>query len=242
MRYILIALLLVALISGPALADTFSIAADIDDASAAIGSTDVNVYTGYTYTQFGRYSLGTPTGLWSYNRWALDLPRASKVTVSHVTYKANASYAPVFNTTIDGLSQASSPAWRETGASGGFHTDNYANGSALNAIGRTSASVTWTGVAAQTEGSSYDTPSMNAVMQEMLDSPYYNPLDSEGAYIGIVIDDGSGTYTWPPYMRQEDSFTGTTPAELDVTITPYGEVMLQGGYRCDVDGLRYYGF
>jgi hypothetical protein len=222
---------------------TFSIAALVDDTYAyeevAPDTGDINAYTGYDYVQFGRFQLGVDGDCQSYLRWDVEIPRGSKITASHVTFKAQATASVTYNTNVKALSQAGSPAWRETGASGGFHTDNYSNGSALNTITPHSGSVSWA-VTAWTVDNTYDTPDLSSILQTIFDTINYNPNDSEGSYVGIVVEDGDGAYAWPAPLRLFYSYysSGTT-AELDITFDPWGQVRTGNGFKYDATAGVY---
>jgi len=202
-----------------------------------------------TYNAFGAYKVGaTNYAEWTMYRFALDLPRASKVNSAKLYMKACYGHTGSFNTTIYGLAKDNK--WEATN---GFATSNYANGSACAAISEISTSVSWSPVAAWVLNNWHYSPEAATIVQALVDisigSNKYDPTHSEDKHIGLEISPGAATYkTWAasgdvdiryPYSYDHSA---ANASELVITYDPWGTVMVQGGFRLDSDGLKYYGY
>ncbi len=219
---------------------TFELGGSVDDTWAQDPAVlNTNSYTsGSTY--FGKHVNFWNRDQYAFFRWTIDLPRASKILAANMSCKAAQTQSGSFNTTIYGLEKDNK--WE---ASGGFNTTNYANATDLLAIAAMSTSSTWNSVAAWTSGSWYDTADIADTVQAQVDELYgsneYDPTHSENKYVGFYIDSGDGTYN-PACIRGLYTYDNApvAAAELDVTFDSWGTVMVQGGFRCDSDGLRWY--
>jgi hypothetical protein len=227
---------------------TFDLGSRIDDAEARRVASEADNGDNFAlnpFTMFGHIKTGgIDYNSWNYTRFALNIPRASKITASNLSFKAAGANAVAFNTTVYGLLDDST--WR---TSDGFGT--YAHAVAINAIPHMNTSVAWNGVAAWTLNNWHDSPDISAIMQDMVDTvggtSEYDPLDSEKKYAGLKVDDGDGAYgtnnvasTWGRRAPHSYDSAPADGAELDITFDPWGSVMVQGGFRTDVDGLRWY--
>ncbi len=219
---------------------TFDLANSVDDTRRIQRYTpttyDLNQPT-YDMATFGRSQNAYQ--FWSFARWATtSIPRASKILTSNISFKAYNSKSDTFNTTIWALQKDNK--WE---TSNGFNTTSYVDGAALDAAPKYSTSVTWSSVAAWTTGNWYDSPDISTILQLSVDDVEYDPLGSEDKYVAFRIDQGDGV-TGGTAVRNPDSYDydPASAAELDVTFDPWAEVMLQGGFRLDSDGLRYYGY
>ena len=231
---------------------TIDLANSVDDTEARRRSDEIgqgaNFYTG-TATQFGHIKVGGFNyDSWNYTRFALNIPRASKITAANLSFKSFNTRTQTFNTTIYGLLDDSK--WR---GSDGFHTDNYADAPALNAINHMSTSVAWNNVAGWTADNWHDSPDISALLQDMIHemggTNEYNPLDSEDKYVGLKIDEGDGIWVstasdWR--VRAPYSYDGSpaNAAELDVTYDPWAEIKTGNGmkYDSDCDCYRYFDY
>ena len=244
---LLIAMICSLLVSGKTLADsaTFEMSNSVDDTRAWFSSTpsNANVPT-ESAAWFGKYTYLTVNyDIYSFLRWPFEIPRASKITASNISFKAAYSYSSSFNTTINYLQISGSPAWR---GANGFAVANYADGTAMLAISRSSTSVAWNGVAAWTAESWYDSPDISTLMQEVVnDLANYDPISSTDKYAGVYIDNGDGAYadndtrSWYQYDSGAANAT-----ELDVTYDPWGEVRTGSGYKYDsaCSCMRYFDY
>ncbi len=218
---------------------TFDLANSVDDTrrfQRYVPSTwDINEYAA-TMVTFGKSQNAYQ--FWAYFRWASTLPRASKILTSNLSFAAYNSKSDTFNTAIWALQKDNK--WE---TSNGFNTTSYANGPALDAAPKYSTSVTWSSVAAWTGGSWYDSPDISTILQLSVDDAEYDPTSSEDKYVAFRIDQGDGV-TGGTAVRNPQSYDYNPPgaAELDVTFDPWAEIMVQGGFRLDDDGLRYYGY
>jgi hypothetical protein len=227
---------------------TFQIGIGVDDARGFISTSpgDANQYD-VGNTDFGRYQqLGFNTDVYNWLRYSLDIPRASNITASNISYTAAFTTNGAFNTYFARLDPAGSPAWTNTG---GFDRTNYSNCSALLAIVQDATQVsfappTWTAA------SPYDSPDIATLVQEQMDDLLnYDPLVTASSYIGFYTDDGDGTYIVLgatsdfrlAYAYESDP---ANDAELDVTFEPWAEIRTANGmkYNAACDCFKYYDY
>lgn len=222
---------------------TFSILAGNDDTYGVIGGIFDANGAGFTSAYMGReFDFGVNLNLHSFAKWALNLPRASKITSSNISWYAFLGRTGSFNTYIARFTQTGSPDWKDSDA---FNVANYADCSALLAISQDGTQVNWS-PASWTDNTWNDSPDIAELIQEAVDSLAYDPLSVLDKYIGLYVDDGDGDYLSGSGedMRAFDTFehSGSNEPELDVTFDPWAEIMVSGGYRLDSDGLKYYGY
>jgi len=219
MKRIIICLILLCCAAAPAWADsdTFYLANSVDDTfgDAYYGT---NLYT-QTYANFGYYTAPTSHQR-AFLRFNIDIPKGSTITSAKLSLYAYSSLAGTLDGYVFSLTQAGSPAWR---TAGGFHTDNYANYAALDAIGWVGVTV-WDPVPSWTANNWYDTPDISARLQEQIDSADYTPGDSVKGYVGYKLTRRS-TSACSTCYRQFDTYDqgGGNPATLYVEWTPPGE-------------------
>jgi hypothetical protein len=222
---------------------TFDLAHSVDDTVGLTGFLNANLFTD-TNNAFGRLQPGAiDTKDFAYIRWILDIPRASKVTTANQSWRASLTESGSFTSQIYLLDQSGSPAWKTTGATGGFHTDQYADGTALLTIANDAvSSVAWTPVA-WTPNTWYDSPEIKALVQAALDSFDYAPLSATDKYVGFHVDDGDGPYN-PPTRRVGYSydFDPAFAPELDITYDPWGEIRTPNGYKYNGTTFSYYDY
>ena len=231
-------------LSGHANAATYSCVHSNDDTvgmkNMAGAAYDVNSYT-LAYTGFGRWASPNNQQRHAFIRYILDIPRASKVTASKITSTAQATNSIVFNTTIYGGVLSGSPAWKD---GNGLSTTNYANCTALLTIALRATSIAWNSVAAWTAESEYDTPSLNAIIQEFFDDYSYDPMSATDKYVLIKFDDGDGDYTTLKTRNPYAYDNGSKDTVLTITSEPWGEIRTANGMKYDsVSGeMKYYDY
>jgi len=196
---------------------TYVIAASVDDTTGNTVNNDGNLYT-LGRVQFGRFA--TPNiDKQAYLRFVSDIPKDSTITSAKLRFYAYASDAgEITNVSIHWLAQSGSPAWK---GADGFHTDNYADGSALDAISVGAGSVGWSSVEAWTADNWYESPSLTSIVQSQVNDGDYDPNDAEDKYLGFKITHGDGGYA-SNKIREFDSYdqTGGSVAELVVEYDP----------------------
>jgi len=221
-RIALAALMILFFAASIADADTFTLAASVDDTRGVQritgGSTQDNDPT-LTYLVFGRWDvLESHYAYWTYVRFALDIPKGSTIDSSFIRFTCfDGAYQHTFNTTIEGGTTSGSPAWKHV--VNGLGLTSYADNDALLAIARF-GSVAWSPAGVATNAT-YDTPSLNSLLQTMVDSPDYDPTSATDKYVLFIVDDGSGNYD-DDDMRSVHSWDGdpSKDAQLIVTYTP----------------------
>jgi hypothetical protein len=190
---------------------TYEMSNSVDDAQGWYPGN--NGYTATSVT-FGRFVFGVNVDSDAYLRFVSNIPIGSTITSANLSFRSAGSNSSTFNTTIYGLSLASSPAWQ---GAGGFNDTNYTNAAALQAITKLATTVSWNTPAAWTDNSWYDSPSITTIMQAIIESADY----SAGEYIGFRIDHGDGVYAENDYRGFDSYDAGAAySAELDVTWTP----------------------
>jgi hypothetical protein len=221
MKKLILILALIILLPVSAWADsvTFELGNSVDDTYGANGSLG---YNGNEVTgndvNFGQFYLASNN--WderAYFRWVLTIPKCSKISSSNISLQASGAHTAAFTSNIHYLTISGSPAWR---GANGFAVANYANGTALNAISESTATVSWS-PAAQSLNTWYDTPNISTLLQSTIDNPTdYDPANTTNKYIGFKIDEGNGAYAADKW-RQEYSYNSgaANAAELDVTWT-----------------------
>ena len=167
---------------------TYSLAASQDDTRAISNAADLNQFT-LVVVKFGRYEqLGGNYDVATFLRYALDIPRGAKIISAKLVFTAQADRTGAFNTYIARLDPAGANAWEGVN---GFHTDNYADATALLAISQDATQISYTPASWSAEGE-YDSADITTLLQEQVDDSAYDP-DSTN-YIGLYIDDGDGDY------------------------------------------------
>lgn len=222
---------------------TFSVLAGNDDTYGVKGGIHDLNGAGFTSAYMGReYDFSTTLNLHSFTKWALNIPRASKITSSNISWFAFLGRTGTFNTYIARLVQTGSPDWKDSTA---FNAANYADCSALLAISQDGTQVNWS-PASWVNNTWNDSPDIAELIQEAVDSFAYDPLSALDKYVGLYVDDGDGGYhsgtTEDMRAYNTVEHTGSDESELDVTYDPWAEIMVSGGYRLDSDGLKYYGY
>jgi hypothetical protein len=174
-----------------------------------------------------------------YARWALNIPRASKITASNLSMKCSATYGGIsFTARVYGLSGGG--LWQN---SNGFNTTNYSNGTALEAITKSSSYVTWS-MSTWVVDTWYDSSNIASLLQEQVDDlTNYDPSDSEDKYIGFKVDENDAALVEWNQAYSYDWSAANAP-ELDVTYTPWGEIRNSYGmkYNSDCNCMRYYDY
>jgi len=204
------------LLAYPALAVdvTYDLAASVDDTSTYYlgGAAQTNDPTGANVT-FGRDVAGSNLQLWSYYRFALDIPKGSTIVSARLHFLANISWTAVFNTSIRGL--AKDNMWEVDG----FTVAHYADTDALLAVGTIGSPVTWSNVAGWTSGNWYYSVDIASILRDQINATDYDPSHAEDQYVAYEIDDGDGAFNGNNYRRRANSYDAApaTAAELVVT-------------------------
>ncbi|GAB4332525.1 MAG: hypothetical protein Kow0099_04290 [Candidatus Abyssubacteria bacterium] len=239
MKHITIAML-ITLLTATVWADsaTFELGSGVDDAYGVTGADDLNNWNHTTFQIFGHWHITDHRDMKAYYRWALTLPRCSKVSASNVSFKASNSDSLSFTALIWGLLKDDK--WEKPDA---FKDTSYSNGSALDYIPITDTSVNYA-PGPWTAGNWYDTPDISSIVQEALDSTDYDPTHYEDKYVGIKVEDnGSGPWT-ALYVRRPYSYENgaANAAELDVIYIPRAEASIGNFWQVRGGFIVYRGY
>ena len=217
---------------------SFYVTSGVDDAYSHYqdGGGDSNQWA-QDFIYFGTITIAS-NGRWQgFFRWAVDLPRASKVSASTLEVHNIAQRSTTFDTYFYRL--YTDDKWE---TSDGFNDTSYATGTALEAIPMSSEKVylqvTGTWYALQW----FETPELKTLIQLRIDDLDYDPTDSENMHVGLHWSIDAVSLDW--YVRNVTSYedSGANVAKLNIAFDPWAEVTVHGGFRLDSDGLRYYGW
>jgi len=209
---------------------TFDVAQGADDAT----TWNAAVLWDNTQWMFGAITFGDHKTLTAWAKWPLDIPRASKITSSNMSVKAMDTWGSDQTHYITCLQDDDK--WTD---GNGFNGTNYADKAALDAISTYTGNVGWV-PGTWVVGTWYDSPDLSSLLQQRIDDSTYDPTDSENKHCAFSIDEGPDILGKAAKGHQYEDAPANA-SELDVTYDPWAEVMLQGGFRLDSDGLKYYG-
>lgn len=204
---------------------TYQVAASIDDAAARNTGAGGNMYN-LVNLKFGCIKpFAVALNQWNFLRWDISIPDGMIIDSAKIQYCAFALGTVLFDTWIARLFEDGM--WDATGATEGFHTDNYATGYALLNIGHDSDDkVDWSVESWPTAELWYDTPDLSAMVQEFIDKSDYIP---EGDWFGVRVNgEDPGCVTWShnrnPYSYDRNS------AKAPKLIIEYSEPAGSYGY------------
>jgi hypothetical protein len=211
---------------------TFDIAASLDDTYSRTQDIDAQGPTS-TFGLFGHTTVGGPTGahqhLTACVRYITGIPRASRFTASNFSFKAANTLTYVgWSAYVHKLNKDNK--WEGANA---FATSNYADGTAIEAIPKSSTYDTWAISATWTLDNWYDSDDISNMVELAHDDPEYDPSDSEDKYVGFAVYLGTsaGNDQWRSLWLYDNA--AADAPELDLTYDPWGEVRVGNGMKYD---------
>jgi len=192
----------------PASAAMYHLENFFDDATAVKSGVLYNAnWVSWSTVQFGNeLAYGAKFTKDAYLRYSVNIPKGSTIIDAHLCFMAAFTTTPVFDTIIFGLSLADNPAWRNTDpeddSASGFGTKNYPKAHCgypligLNQIPLIGTFVSWESVPSwygTVPPNTYYSPDIKDIVQDLIDSPDYDPSDPVGNKIGFRVYTGTGT-------------------------------------------------